>query len=81
MNRIVDFKRVRICPPKILKFCTAIIVLYFRHTFQSFTEPSSAKLLPDELPPPYQRPYTVVLELNDILIHTEYDVSNDIVFT
>ena len=42
---------------------------------QSFTEPSSQKLLPDELPFPYQRPYTVVLELNDVLMHTEYDVS------
>ena len=42
---------------------------------QSFTEPSNEKLLPDELPYPYQRPYTVILELNDVLIHTEYDVN------
>lgn len=43
---------------------------------QTFSEPSSEKLLPDLLPPPYQRPYTLVLELNDLLIHTAYDVSD-----
>lgn len=41
---------------------------------QTFSEPSSEKLLPDLLPPPYQRPYTLVLELNDVLIHSDYDV-------
>ena len=38
-----------------------------------FADPSSEKLLPDFLPPPYQRPYTIVLELNDVLLHSEYD--------
>lgn len=41
---------------------------------QSFSEPSSDKLLPDYLPHPYQRPYTLVLEMNDLLLHTSYDV-------
>ena len=44
---------------------------------QVFADPSSEKLLPDILPPPYQRPYTLVLELNGVLIHSEYDVSVD----
>ena len=48
--------------------------IMFMFDIQSFTEPSNATLLPDELPHPYQRPYTLVLALNDLLIHTEYDV-------
>ena len=43
---------------------------------QTFSEPSSDKLLPDYLPHPYQRPYTLVLEMNDLLLHTSYDVSS-----
>ena len=31
------------------------------------------KLLPDLLPDPYQRPYTLVLELNDALVHLVWD--------
>ena len=32
-------------------------------------------LLPDPLPEPYiQPPYTLVLEITDVLIHPEYDV-------
>ena len=44
-------------------------------TKQTFANPAHEKLLPDLLPPPYQRPYTLILEMNDILIHSEYDVS------
>jgi len=40
-----------------------------------FVDPSSEKLLPDLLPPPYQRPYTLIIELNDVLLHSEYDRS------
>jgi import inner membrane translocase subunit TIM50 len=29
-------------------------------------------LLPDLLPPPYQAPYTLLIELNDLLIHSSY---------
>ena len=39
-------------------------------------EPSSESLLPDPLPEPYiQPPYTLVLEMTDVLVHPEYDVS------
>jgi len=39
-------------------------------------EPSSEKLLPDPLPPPYYQPkYTLVLELNGVLIHPEWSYS------
>ena len=41
---------------------------------QSFAKPRDKTLLPDILPPPYQKPYTLILELNDVLIHTNYDV-------
>jgi len=43
-------------------------------------DPSSEKLLPDLLPPPYQRPYTLIIELNDVLLHSEYDVRFEILF-
>jgi hypothetical protein len=43
-----------------------------------FAEPSSKLLLPDPLQEPYiQPPYTLILEMTDILVHPEYDVSND----
>ena len=29
-------------------------------------------LLPDLLPPPYQAPYTLLIELNDLLVHSSY---------
>jgi len=39
-------------------------------------EPSMEKLLPDPLPPPYYQPkYTLVLELNGVLIHPEWNYS------
>lgn len=39
-------------------------------------EPSRDKLLPDPLKYPYiQPPYTLVLELTDLLVHPEWTVS------
>ena len=44
--------------------------------WQMFAEPSSKMLLPEPLQEPYyQPPYTLVLELKDVLVHPEYDVS------
>ncbi|EDV24027.1 uncharacterized protein TRIADDRAFT_26300, partial [Trichoplax adhaerens] len=41
---------------------------------QYFSDPISPKLLPDPLTEPYyQPPYTLVLEMTDILVHPEYD--------
>ena len=41
-----------------------------------FAQPSSKMLLPETLQEPYyQPPYTLVLELKDVLVHPEYDVS------
>ncbi len=38
-------------------------------------EPTSPKLLPDPLREPYyQPPYTLVLELTDVLLHPEWSV-------
>lgn len=38
-------------------------------------EPTSPKLLPDPLKEPYyQPPYTLVLELTDVLLHPEWSV-------
>ncbi|KAF8419879.1 putative mitochondrial translocase complex component [Tirmania nivea] len=38
-----------------------------------YEEPVFEKLLPDPLPAEYQPPYTLVLGLEDLLIHTEWD--------
>lgn len=40
--------------------------------FQFFNEPVFDKLLPDPLPEPYGRPLTLVLGLDDLLIHSEW---------
>ncbi len=38
-----------------------------------YNEPAFEKLLPDPLPEPYHRPYTLVLDLDDLLIHSSWD--------
>lgn len=44
-------------------------------------EPTSAKLLPDPLREPYyQPPYTLVIELTDVLLHPEWSVSGSPLF-
>jgi len=46
---------------------------YYKKMIQ---EPSREKLLPDPLTHPYvQPPYTLVLELTDVLIHPDWTVS------
>lgn len=40
--------------------------------FQYFNEPVFEKLLPDPLPEPYGRPLTLVLSLDDLLVHSEW---------
>ncbi|KAG5518057.1 hypothetical protein PMAC_003243 [Pneumocystis sp. 'macacae'] len=37
-----------------------------------YNEPAFDKLLPDPLPEPYQRRFTLVLDLDDLLIHSEW---------
>ncbi|KAF5295260.1 hypothetical protein FQA39_LY13125 [Lamprigera yunnana] len=57
-----------------------LIMQYISRTLREFEkynrfikEPSREKLLPDELKPPYyQPPYTLVLELTDVLVHPEW---------
>lgn len=45
-----------------------------RDFYEMFAEPSSKMLLPEPLQEPYyQPPYTLVLELKDVLVHPEYD--------
>ncbi|KNE65200.1 dullard-like phosphatase domain-containing protein [Allomyces macrogynus ATCC 38327] len=39
---------------------------------KEYTTPAFEKLLPDPLPPGYQREYTLVINLNDTLIHSEW---------
>ncbi|KAI3353787.1 hypothetical protein L3Q82_004849 [Scortum barcoo] len=49
---------------------------YFKDYRQMIIEPTSPKLLPDPLKEPYyQPPYTLVLELTDVLLHPEWSVS------
>ncbi|XP_029026177.1 mitochondrial import inner membrane translocase subunit TIM50 isoform X1 [Betta splendens] len=48
---------------------------YFKDYKQMIIEPTSPKLLPDPLKEPYyQPPYTLVLELTDVLLHPEWSL-------
>lgn len=44
-------------------------------SFQTFTEPLWEELLPPPLPPPHQKPYTLLVSLDDLLITSTWDVS------
>uniref|UniRef100_A0A3Q3IUQ3 Mitochondrial import inner membrane translocase subunit TIM50 n=1 Tax=Monopterus albus TaxID=43700 RepID=A0A3Q3IUQ3_MONAL len=49
---------------------------YLKDYRQMIIEPTSPKLLPDPLKEPYyQPPYTLVLELTDVLLHPEWSLS------
>ncbi|XP_077468450.1 mitochondrial import inner membrane translocase subunit TIM50 [Stigmatopora argus] len=51
-------------------------VKYFQDYRQMIIEPTSPKLLPDPLKEPYyQPPYTLVLELTDVLLHPEWSLA------
>ncbi|KJE97180.1 import inner membrane translocase subunit TIM50 [Capsaspora owczarzaki ATCC 30864] len=45
----------------------------FRAFFETFNESQEEKLLPDPLPVPYNRPYTLVLDLDDTLVHSSWN--------
>lgn len=50
--------------------------LAIRDFFESMRAPSYEKLLPDPLPYPYiQPPYTLIIEMTDLLIHPEWTYS------
>lgn len=46
--------------------------LRFKSMYTSLQAPAWEKLLPDPLPHPYQRPYTLILDLDNLLIHSEW---------
>lgn len=61
------------------RFCRSYLVLEgsaaLPSVLQMIIEPTSPKLLPDPLKEPYyQPPYTLVLELTDVLLHPEWSV-------
>ncbi|CAK9786936.1 unnamed protein product [Cutaneotrichosporon oleaginosum] len=41
-----------------------------------FSKPAFTKLLPDPLPPPHQRPYTLLVDIEDMLVHSTWDRTN-----
>lgn len=50
--------------------------LAVREVFESMRAPSYDKLLPDPLPYPYiQPPYTLIIEMTDLLVHPEWTYS------
>lgn len=52
-------------------------ILYrFNALRDSFNNPPFESLLPPPPPPPYQRPLTLVIGLEDLLIHSNYDYKN-----
>ncbi|KAL1407278.1 mitochondrial inner membrane protein required for protein import [Vanrija albida] len=38
-----------------------------------FSKPAFTQLLPDPLPPPHQRPYTLLVDLDGLLVHSSWD--------
>ncbi|KAM9812865.1 mitochondrial import inner membrane translocase subunit TIM50 isoform X1 [Syngnathus typhle] len=51
-------------------------IKYFQDYRQMIIEPTSPKLLPDPVKEPYyQPPYTLVLELTDVLLHPEWSLA------
>ncbi|KAI3476131.1 hypothetical protein L1887_62350 [Cichorium endivia] len=40
--------------------------------YENFNKPVFDQLLPDPLPFPYSRPYTMVIDLDDLLVHSEW---------
>ncbi|GMM39798.1 hypothetical protein FOG51_00028 [Hanseniaspora uvarum] len=52
------------------------IIARFNALKDSFNNPPFETLLPPPPPAPYQRPLTLVLGLEDLLIHSEYDYKN-----
>lgn len=38
-----------------------------------FSKPAFTKLLPDPLPPTHQRPYTLLVDIEDMLVHSTWD--------
>lgn len=48
----------------------------FNSIFTYFQEPPFPDLLPDSPPEPYKRPLTLVLTLEDLLIHSEWSTKN-----
>ena len=42
---------------------------------QIFNKPAFQKLLPDPLPPTHQRPYTLLVDLDGMLVSSTWDVS------
>uniref|UniRef100_A0A8C3XT36 Mitochondrial import inner membrane translocase subunit TIM50 n=1 Tax=Chelydra serpentina TaxID=8475 RepID=A0A8C3XT36_CHESE len=67
---------------KVRCFLYPVVVQQFRRTYKYFKdyrqmiiEPTSPKLLPDPLKEPYyQPPYTLVIELTDVLLHPEWSL-------
>ncbi|PWN26560.1 NIF-domain-containing protein [Jaminaea rosea] len=48
------------------------IKLRLKAAYDDFNAPVWEKLLPDPLPDPYQRPYTLVVDLDDLLVHSHW---------
>uniref|UniRef100_A0A673YBC4 Mitochondrial import inner membrane translocase subunit TIM50 n=1 Tax=Salmo trutta TaxID=8032 RepID=A0A673YBC4_SALTR len=69
--------------PLVFSLTDAPVIQQLRRTFKYFQdyrqmiiEPTSPKLLPDPLREPYyQPPYTLVLELTDVLLHPEWSLA------
>ncbi|WWC67345.1 uncharacterized protein I206_101253 [Kwoniella pini CBS 10737] len=45
----------------------------FSEMLDYFNKPAFKTLLPDPLPPPHQRPYTLVIDLEGLLVHSSWD--------
>ncbi|KNC49640.1 uncharacterized protein AMSG_05687 [Thecamonas trahens ATCC 50062] len=51
----------------------AKLVANCKYMYNSIAGESNKPLLPDPLPPPFYKPYTLIVGLDEVLIHTKYD--------
>lgn len=65
-----------VSPPTIVH----LSFMNFCKYFQLFSEPVWQELLPPPLPPQYQKPLTLVISLDDLLVNSVWDVSRSYLY-
>ncbi|KAJ3546049.1 hypothetical protein NM688_g5555 [Phlebia brevispora] len=68
-----DLKEFRMKPEESPESRWGRTVLRFKGLFNTFTEPIWAELLPPPLPRPHQKPYTLLVSVDDLLVTSTWD--------
>jgi hypothetical protein len=64
------------CMEPILIITLPLFFFANRAASQYFSKPIWQELLPPMLPPPHQKPYTLLLSIDDLLVTSTWDVSS-----